>query len=96
MSIGLRFDGPEIVIEIGDTGPGISPEHVSKIFDPFFTTGGDKRRSGLGLSVSHSIVRQHGGNLTVRTAAREGTTFTVRLPAAREDKRPAPAALEAV
>jgi signal transduction histidine kinase len=89
MSIDLRFDGPEIVIEIGDTGPGISPEHVSRIFDPFFTTGGDQRRSGLGLSVSHSIVRQHGGNLTVRTAPCEGTTFTVRLPAA-------PAALKAV
>jgi hypothetical protein len=37
MLIGLRFDGPEIVIEIGDTGPGIAPEHVTKIFDPFFT-----------------------------------------------------------
>jgi signal transduction histidine kinase len=57
MSIGLRFDGSEIVIEIGDTGPGIAPEHVTKIFDPFFTTGGDKRRSGLGLSVS---IRSYG------------------------------------
>ena len=96
LSIGLWFEGPEIVIEIGDTGPGIPPEHVSKIFDPFFTTDGDKRRSGLGLSVSHSIVRQHGGTLTVRTSAREGTTFTMRLPAARDDERAGPAVFQPV
>jgi signal transduction histidine kinase len=94
LSIGLSFEGAEIVIEIGDTGPGIPPAHVSKIFDPFFTTGGDKQRSGLGLSVSHSIVRQHGGSLTVRTTAREGTIFAVRLPAARDGKRAAPAVLQ--
>ncbi len=96
LAIGLRFDRAEIVIEIGDTGPGIPPENVSKIFDPFFTSGGDKQRSGLGLSVSHSIVQQHGGSLTVRSAAREGTIFTVRLPAAGEDKRAVPAVLQAV
>jgi signal transduction histidine kinase len=90
MSIELWLDQAEVIIEIGDTGPGISPEHVSQIFDPFFTTGQDQRRSGLGLSVSHSIVRQHGGSLTVRPAAPEGTIFTVRLPAAREAKRAAP------
>lgn len=91
MSIALWCDTPEVVIEIGDTGPGVPPEHVSKIFDPFFTTGGDKRRSGLGLSVSHSIVRQHGGSLTVRTAAPKGTIFTMRLPLAH-DGAPAAAA----
>jgi len=96
LSIGLWFEGAEVVIEIGDTGPGIAPENVSKIFDPFFTSGGDKQRSGLGLSVSHSIVRQHGGNLTLRTRAGEGTIFTVRLPAAAgEGKRAAPAAFQA-
>ncbi len=96
LSLALRFDGPEVVIEIGDTGPGIPPAYVSKIFDPFFTTGSDKRRSGLGLSVSHSIVRQHGGSLTVRGAGREGAIFAVRLPTAREDKRAASAVLQAV
>jgi signal transduction histidine kinase len=88
MSIAMWSEPPEIVVEIGDTGSGIPPEHVTKIFDPFFTTGHDQRRSGLGLSVSHSIVQQHGGSLTVRTAAREGTVFTVRLPAARDERRP--------
>lgn len=84
LTIGAWRDGAEIVIEIGDTGPGIPEAHVSKIFDPFFTTRNDSRRSGLGLSVSHSIVRQHGGGVDVRTSPSNGTTFIVRIPAARE------------
>ncbi len=84
LNIGARRDGAEIVIEVGDTGPGIPQSHISKIFDPFFTTRNDNRRSGLGLSVSHSIVRQHGGNLTVRTSPSDGTTFVVRIPVARQ------------
>jgi PAS domain S-box-containing protein len=83
LTIGIWRDGAEIVIEIGDTGPGIPEAHVSKIFDPFFTTRSDSRRSGLGLSVSHSIVRQHGGGVDVRTS-RSGATFVVRIPVARE------------
>lgn len=84
LTIGAWRDGAEVVIEIGDTGPGIPEAHVSKIFDPFFTTRNDSRRSGLGLSVSHSIIRQHGGGVTVRTSPNIGTTFVVRIPAARE------------
>ncbi len=84
LTIGAWRDGAEIVIEISDTGPGIPEAHVSKIFDPFFTTRNDSRRSGLGLSVSHSIVRQHGGSVNVRTSPSSGTTFVVRIPAARE------------
>ncbi|VTZ51985.1 conserved hypothetical protein [Methylocella tundrae] len=82
LTIGFRLDAAEVVIEIGDTGVGIPEAHVSKIFDPFFTTRNDSRRSGLGLSVCHSIVRQHGGGLTVRTSPGNGTTFVVRLPSA--------------
>lgn len=82
LTIKFRLDTTEVVIEIGDTGPGISEAHVSKIFDPFFTMRADSRRSGLGLSVCHSIVRQHGGSVTVRTSPRNGTTFTVSLPSA--------------
>ena len=83
LTIGLRHDDENVVIEIGDTGPGIPESHLSKIFDPFFTMRSDSRRSGLGLSVSHSIVRQHGGSVDVRTS-RNGTTFVVRIPIAHE------------
>lgn len=84
LSIGVEREGDEVVIEIGDTGAGIPAAHLSKIFDPFFTTRSDNRRSGLGLSVSHSIVRQHGGSVQVSSTFGTGTTFTVRIPAARD------------
>ena len=89
LTIGAWRDENDIVIEIGDSGRGIPEAHLGKIFDPFFTTKNDSRRSGLGLSVSHSIVRQHGGGLTVRTSASEGATFVVRIPAAQEPDRAA-------
>jgi PAS domain S-box-containing protein len=84
LTIGAWRDGADIVIEIGDTGPGIPEAHLSKIFDPFFTSRNDSRRSGLGLSVSHSIVRQHGGGITVRASPCKGTVFVVRIPAVQE------------
>ncbi|MGO9133769.1 MAG: ATP-binding protein [Methylovirgula sp.] len=84
LKIGTWYDGADVIIEIGDTGPGIPERNISKIFDPFFTTKNDSRRSGLGLSVSHSIVRQHGGSVTVRTSQQQGTTFVVHVPIARE------------
>ena len=84
LTIGAWREGRRVVIEIGDTGPGIPEANLSKIFDPFFTTRADSRRLGLGLSVSHSIVRQHGGDVTVRTSPSTGTTFVLLLPVARE------------
>jgi PAS domain S-box-containing protein len=84
LTIGAWREGAQVVIEIGDTGPGIPEANLSKIFDPFFTTRNDSRRSGLGLSVSHAIVRQHGGGVSVRTSPSSGTTFVVRIPVARE------------
>ncbi|MBI1867364.1 MAG: PAS domain S-box protein [Methylocystis sp.] len=92
LTIAGRRDGAEAVIEIRDTGPGIPEAHLAKIFDPFFTTRSDSRRAGLGLSVSHAIVRQHGGNLTVRTSPSDGATFVVRIPGARDSSAAAGAA----
>ncbi|MBI5710005.1 MAG: PAS domain S-box protein [Candidatus Eisenbacteria bacterium] len=69
---------PGVVVRIEDQGHGISPEHLKTIFEPFFTTkpGG----TGLGLYISHDIVKRHGGNLTVSSEPGRGTTFTVELP----------------
>ena len=66
------------VIQVRDSGPGISAEHLKTIFEPFFTTkpGG----TGLGLYISHDIVKRHGGSLTVHCEPGRGTTFTVELP----------------
>ncbi len=65
-------------IEVEDNGMGIAPETMSRIFDPFFTT--KKSGSGLGLSISYAIVREHHGNLTVRSRLGLGTTFRLELP----------------
>ncbi len=82
LSLAVRREGCEIVIEIGDTGSGIKETDLSRIFDPFFTTRAESRRSGLGLALSHSIVRQHGGSIGVRSRWGSGTHFTIRLPGA--------------
>lgn len=67
-------------LSITDTGPGIPPEILPRIFDPFFTTKGPGEGTGLGLAVSLSLVKQHGGHITVQSRAGQGTTFTITLP----------------
>ena len=74
--------GPNVMIEITDTGVGISPENLTKIFDPFFTTKDVGRGTGLGLAVCYGIVSEHGGRLDVRSTVGVGTTFTISLPKA--------------
>jgi PAS domain S-box-containing protein len=67
------------LVEVSDTGPGI-PEHlINRIFDPFFTTKANG--TGLGLPMVKQTVNAHGGIVTVRSSAREGTVFTIYLPA---------------
>jgi PAS domain S-box-containing protein len=78
-------DGQEAArIEIADTGVGIPRERLARIFDPFFTTKGPKRGTGLGLSVSYGIIKEHAGSLTVDSVPGQGATFTIELPAVRK------------
>ncbi|OYD07956.1 ATP-binding protein [Paludifilum halophilum] len=67
-----------ISIRIQDTGAGIQPEHMSRIFDPFFTTKGDG--TGMGLSICHRIISEHGGQIHVTSQPGRGTTFNIHLP----------------
>ena len=78
----LLRQGDWAVAEVHDDGPGIPGELVDRIFDPFFTTKPTGEGCGLGLAISHQIVRKHGGELLVRSRAGAGTRFSVRLPAA--------------
>ncbi|HYQ48724.1 MAG TPA: ATP-binding protein, partial [Thermodesulfovibrionales bacterium] len=79
--IGTRCGKTPGVVEvtIKDSGKGIPPEYVSHIFDPFFSTKGEGG-TGLGLSVSYGIVRNHGGDIRVESKVGVGTTFTIELP----------------
>ncbi len=87
-------EGTYLKISIEDHGTGIPTEHFSRIFDPYYTTRekGDQKGRGLGLSICHSIIKKHGGQITVESAVDAGTTFHIMLPAAlREDTRRAAA-----
>ncbi len=68
---------PSILIQISDSGVGISEEDLSRIFEPFFSTG--KKGTGLGLWVTQDIVRQHGGRIDVNSFKGRGTTFSIML-----------------
>lgn len=69
-----------VLISIKDNGKGMSPEILEKIFDPFFTTKGIGQGTGLGLSISYGIIRQHGGDIQVKSEPGKGTEFIIRLP----------------
>lgn len=78
--------GEYVKISVRDTGMGIPEKVRDRIFDPFFTTkrGAAHRGSGLGLSIVHGIVRDHGGYVDLETAVGRGTTFHVYLPVSRQ------------
>jgi len=68
------------LISIADTGYGIENKDLARIFDPFYTTKPTGEGTGLGLSVSYGIIKNHGGTITVKSAPGTGSVFTVDLP----------------
>lgn len=81
-SITLRsgFSTHEVWLQVEDQGKGIAPEHMSKLADPFFTTRREDGGTGLGLSVSSSIIREHNGHLNFSTTPEAGTIVKLTLP----------------
>ncbi len=77
-------EGDRLWITVTDTGPGIPPEVEPRVFDPFFTTKEVGSGTGLGLSITYSIVKEHGGAITVASEPGRGTTFTIELPLGTE------------
>jgi len=70
----------KVEIRVSDNGKGIDPRHLNRIFEPFFTTKPVGVGTGLGLSVSYSIIQKHNGTIDVESEPGKGTTFTIRLP----------------
>src|SRR4029077_5571122 len=76
----LRPESDAIVIKIIDSGAGMTAEHAPRIFEPFYTTKPEGQGTGLGMSVSLGIVKNHGGRIEVSSEAGRGTTMAVELP----------------
>ena len=84
--IETALEGEQAVVRVSDDGTGVLPEHLDRLFDPFFTTKPAGEGTGLGLYVSHEIVRGHGGEITVSSTPGKGASFEVRLPLATSER----------
>jgi signal transduction histidine kinase len=78
--VSARPSSEKLSVSIADSGSGIPPERINRIFEPFYTTKAPGRGTGLGLSVCHRVVRQHGGSILVNSQEGVGTEFIVELP----------------
>lgn len=92
LSVSTHVSPGEVKLLISDTGCGIPSDVMARIFDPFFTTKPVGKGTGLGLSISYSLVRKHGGDISVDSSPGKGSTFTIRLPIAPHSREGAPAA----
>ena len=80
LTVTTSGDAENVIIEISDTGIGIKEEHLDKIFDSFFTTKEEIKGVGLGLSVCYGFIKDHGGDIVVKSQEGTGTTFVITLP----------------
>ncbi|MFP2926343.1 ATP-binding protein [Pyxidicoccus sp. 3LG] len=92
ITVWVRPTAGGVAVDVSDSGQGIPPSVLPRIFDPFFTTKPVGMGTGLGLSICHGIVRNLGGDITVRSEPGRGTTFTITLPGVPASARPAEAA----
>ena len=81
VTVTTKKEANKVLVSVTDNGNGIPKKVLDKIFQPFFTTKPTGQGTGLGLSLSYDIVKAHGGEITVKSKAGEGTTFTIALPA---------------
>ena len=92
ITISTGVEGPNVWVEVADTGAGIAQENLKRIFDPFFTTKPVGKGTGLGLSLSYGIVQKHSGRMEVHSELGVGTRFRVTLPIQHEEAATPPAA----
>jgi len=80
-----RNDDGKVIIEVGDTGKGLTPEECARIFTPYYTS--KQQGTGLGLAIVQSVVSDHGGRIHVQSEPGEGTRFVIELPRIADQAR---------
>lgn len=86
LTVRSRVSGEQAIVEVADTGSGIAAEHLSRIYDPFFTTKAVGHGTGLGLSVTYGVMREHLGSIDCESQPGQGTRFTLTLPLAAAER----------
>jgi two-component system, NtrC family, sensor kinase len=84
--ISTQTNDGQIILTIADNGIGIAEANLARIFDPFYTTKPVGQGTGLGLSICYGIIKKLGGDIQVQSAKGRGTTFTISLPMARDER----------
>jgi signal transduction histidine kinase len=81
IDVSVTVDAGFAVVQVRDSGVGLSPEHAAKIFEPYFSVAQDRRGLGLGLFIAKHLVERHGGRIDVASEGPgRGTTFAIQLP----------------
>ncbi len=80
IKISMQYQGPFVILKVADNGRGIDKEYQEKIFDMFFRASEDIKGSGLGLYIVKEAVKKLGGDISIESAPKVGTTFTIKLP----------------
>ncbi len=80
VTISVKQEGENVVIKFSDTGEGIKKEDLRKVFEPFFTTKPVGQGTGLGMSITYRVIKNHNGEILVDSEVGKGTTFTIKLP----------------
>jgi PAS domain S-box-containing protein len=91
LKISIAREGEKIGVTFADDGPGIPADIIGKVFDPFFTTKRPGGGSGLGLTISRAVTKEHGGTIDIESEPGAGAVVRVVLPAAIEKEAPPPA-----
>ena len=84
LKVTTTVSGANVKVVINDDGPGIAPDKLGRVFEPFYSTKESGEGTGLGLSVCHGIIKEHGGNIYAESAPGRGATFTLELPAGQQ------------
>lgn len=88
ITVRTRHQQDTVVIEVEDTGQGISPDNLNRIFEPFYTTKPIGKGTGLGLSLSFNIIEKHSGRIEAESEVGKGSCFRITLPVTQPESRP--------